>query len=235
MVSFFLLIGALVVLLPLALLLRIYTILPSGQEKTTNAPKRKPSSKCSIAIFLGSGGHTSEMQTLLSTLDFERYTPRTYIYCHGDEMSLRAIAKLESDKGTSTKPETYNLLPLPRARKVGQSPLSTVFSAFQTVVVATYRLFLLPLFRHPSRPFADLLVINGPGTCVVLVLVSWIRRILALPHTRVIYIESFARVRSLSLSAKLVRPFVDRFIVQWPEAGGVGPASSKVEYRGWLV
>lgn len=39
------------------------------------------------------------MKTLISSLDFARYTPRTYIACHGDEMSLRAIASLESDKG----------------------------------------------------------------------------------------------------------------------------------------
>ncbi|KAK8853055.1 hypothetical protein IAR55_003756 [Kwoniella newhampshirensis] len=218
-----------VILLAFVLAFRIYALLPSGKSPTSS--NRRSTDTCSIAIFLGSGGHTSEMQTLISNLDFERYTPRTYIYCHGDEISLRAVGKLESDKGTSTKSDSYNLLPLPRARKVGQSPLSTSFSALRTILPTIHHLLILPLLRDPRNPFADVLVINGPGTCAVLVLVSWIRRILALPHTRIIYVESFARVRSLSLSAKLVRPFVDRFITQWPEAGG----SNKAEYRGWLV
>jgi beta-1,4-N-acetylglucosaminyltransferase len=76
------------------------------------------------------------------------------------------------------------------------------------------------------------LIVNGPGTCVVLVLVSWIRRILGLDHTRIIYVESFARVKSLSLSGKLVKPFVDTFVVQWPQAGMGG---RNVEHKGYLV
>jgi len=35
---------------------------------------------------------------------------------------------------------------------------------------------------------------------------------LGLSSPRVIYVESFARVRSLSLSGKLLRPFVDRSV-----------------------
>ena len=35
-------------------------------------------------------------------------------------------------------------------------------------------------------------------------------KILGLPSPTIIYIESFARVQSLSLTGKLLRPFVDR-------------------------
>lgn len=48
------------------------------------------------------GGHTSEMKALLSTLDYERYQPRTYIYCHGDDLSLRSVSDIESKKGALT-------------------------------------------------------------------------------------------------------------------------------------
>jgi hypothetical protein len=41
------------------------------------------------------------MRTLLTGLDFNRYTPRTYVYCPDDEMSLRAITDLETSKGSS--------------------------------------------------------------------------------------------------------------------------------------
>jgi beta-1,4-N-acetylglucosaminyltransferase len=47
------------------------------------------------------GGHTAEMKALVSSLDFERYTPRTYVYCHGDEMSLRVISELENSSDPS--------------------------------------------------------------------------------------------------------------------------------------
>lgn len=65
---------------------------------------------------------------------------------------------------------------------------------------------------------------------------------LGLKHTRIIYVESFARVTSLSLSGKLLRPFVDTFVVQWPGATGGDAVLEKKKgepvratYRGWLV
>lgn len=71
----------------------------------------------------------------------------------------------------------YYLLSLPRARRVGQPLLSTMVSVLKTLYIASLRLFLIPLLKNPRRPFVDLLIVNGPGTCVVLVLVSYIRRV----------------------------------------------------------
>ncbi|ODO11483.1 hypothetical protein I350_00263 [Cryptococcus amylolentus CBS 6273] len=170
------------------------------------------------------------MKALLSSLDFERYQPRTYIYCHGDNMSLNAVAEIESQKGSLTHAKAYGLLPLPRARHVGQPVLTTSISVIKTLIVTIHHLLVVPLFTRPTEPFADLLIVNGPGTCVVLVVVAWIRRILGLSYTKIIYVESFARVKSLSMSGKLVRPFVDRFLVQWPQA-----SDHKAECKGWLV
>ncbi|OWZ59246.1 UDP-N-acetylglucosamine transferase subunit ALG14 [Cryptococcus neoformans c45] len=212
----------------LAILLCLIFLQPS---KTSRAPYRPNNAKCSLGVFLGSGGHTSEMKTLLSTLDYERYQPRTYIYCHGDDLSLKAVSDIESSKGGLISSKAYYLLSLPRARRVGQPLLSTMFSALKTLYIATLKLFLIPLLKNPRRPFVDLLIVNGPGTCVVLVLVSYIRRILGLEYTRIIYVESFARVKSLSLSGKMIRPFVDRFLVQWPDASD----GDNVIYKGLLV
>ncbi|WWC64392.1 uncharacterized protein I303_107002 [Kwoniella dejecticola CBS 10117] len=212
--------------------IRIHHVLPLPHRTSRQAKRRNPNERCSIAIFLGSGGHTSEMKSLVSTLPFDRYTPRTYILCHNDEISLKAISSLESGAGTLKNESAYTILPLPRARKVAEPLLSTLISASKTFLVAFWCIFLEPLLRNPKEPFAEVLLINGPGTCVVLVLISYIRRILGLRYTKIIYVESFARVKSLSLSGKLVRPFVDKFLVQWPEAGG---SSTKAECKGWLV
>ncbi|KIR53240.1 UDP-N-acetylglucosamine transferase subunit ALG14 [Cryptococcus gattii Ru294] len=212
----------------LAILLRLIFL---QHLKTTRAPYRPKDAKCSLGVFLGSGGHTSEMKALLSTLDYERYQPRTYIYCHGDDLSLRSVSDIESNKGALTSSKAYYLLSLPRARYVGQPLLSTMFSVLKTLYIATLRLFLIPLLKDPRRPFVDLLIVNGPGTCVVLVVVSYIRRILGLEYTRIIYVESFARVKSLSLSGKMIRPLVDRFLVQWPNASD----GDNVIHKGLLV
>ena len=59
------------------------------------------------------------------------------------------------------------------------------------------------------------------------------KQVLGLPYTRIIYVESFARVTSLSLSAKLLRPFVDTFVVQWPQVANGGSEHASVEGKSW--
>ena len=49
---------------------------------------------------------------------------------------------------------------------------------------------------------------------------------------KLIYVESFARVTTLSLSGKLLYTFVDRFLIQWPYLKEKYP---KAEYKGILV
>jgi len=101
-------------LIPLLLALRIYFLLPTSSTQPT---VRRKGSTCSLGIFLGSGvlsplpldhnpnesqgGHSAEMRTLLSTLDITRYSPRTYVYCYGDDISLRTVLELESSNKTS--------------------------------------------------------------------------------------------------------------------------------------
>ncbi|ORY28166.1 oligosaccharide biosynthesis protein Alg14 like-domain-containing protein [Naematelia encephala] len=211
--------------LPLLLALRIYLVLPA--HSAAPSPRRKENETCSLGVFLGSGGHTAEMIALISTLDMTRYTPRTYVHCRGDDMSLRLVSAFESRQ--TGDPNNIHHLSLPRARKVGQGKLSTFQSGLKTLRVALWYTFLRPLLKDPSRPWVEVLLINGPGTCVVLVAVAWIRRIIGLSYTRIIYVESFARVTSLSLSGKILKPFVDVFIVQWPDAAGKGQAVFKTE------
>ncbi|KAL4881459.1 oligosaccharide biosynthesis protein Alg14 like protein [Aspergillus karnatakaensis] len=54
---------------------------------------------------------------------------------------------------------------------------------------------------------------------------------------RTIFVESWARVKTLSLSGKILLPFADRFLVQWPALGGkrAWPGMRKTEYVGALV
>ena len=150
---------------------------------------------------------------------------------------------------------------IPRARKVHQSFLTAPITTLYSLAFCIWHMSLLPLFTNPSQPqrFADLILMNGPGSCVPICLAAFLPRvrqrdarqlkgadwgidqILGLPAAKLIYVESFARVSSLSLSAKLVRLLVDRFFVQWPEVQKRqsvvkrSPWLARIEYHGWLV
>ncbi|KAG5735118.1 UDP-N-acetylglucosamine transferase subunit ALG14 [Termitomyces sp. T112] len=224
----------LVTLLSLVIILvaRFYLILPSTRPSRQKI--RGQSRTCSLAVFLGSGGHTAEALTLVSALDFSRYTPRTYIICQGDTLSAQKATSLESAKNLFSAHGTakHSILTIPRARQVRQSLLTTPPTAVWCLMTSIYLFLLNPVFRTGQPAFADVLLVNGPGTCFILCIVAYLNKFFGLSAPQIIYVESFARVQSLSLSGKLLRLLVDRFIVQWPQ---LSAANTQSEYRGWLV
>ncbi|KAG2079000.1 glycosyltransferase family 1 protein [Suillus decipiens] len=217
---------------------RLFFVIFSSRRIRLAHKNHRPSQTCSIAIFLGSGGHTSEALKLVSALDFVRYSPRTYIVSEGDALSAQKAVALEHIKAVdhvfSDVPPQYKLLTIPRARRVHQSLLSTPPDAVKSLLACIYLVSVRPLFKKGAfrQPFADLLILNGPGTCVILCAAILLNRLIGLPSPRVMYIESFARVKSLSLSGKLLYSFTDCFVVQWPDL--VQPCGRAV-YRGCLV
>lgn len=58
----------------------------------------------------------------------------------------------------------------------------------------------------------DVIVSTGAALAVPFFVVGRLKR------TRLIYVESFTRVRRLSLSGRMVYPLADVFFVQWPRA-----------------
>ncbi|KIP08435.1 glycosyltransferase family 1 protein [Phlebiopsis gigantea 11061_1 CR5-6] len=220
----------LLLLLSTCVALRLYAILP--REKPSSHGARSRSETCSLAVFLGSGGHTSEALALLTGLDFDRYCFRKYVVSEGDILSAKKAITLESEKVSGSPPHNapYSVLTIPRARRVHQSLLTTPISSVWSLIVCVYHITLLPLLT--GQRWADVLVLNGPGTCVMLCLAVYLNRFLGLPSPKLVYIESFARVKRLSLSGKILRPFVDRFLVQWPE---LARENSRAQYRGCLV
>ncbi|KAL4975723.1 oligosaccharide biosynthesis protein Alg14 like-domain-containing protein [Aspergillus desertorum] len=100
-----------------------------------------------------------------------------------------------------------------------------------------------------SSPFPDLILTNGPATAVCVILAARLLRLVAYclsflssvrsnPRSmtgkganggapspeefrlRTVFVESWARVKTLSLSGKILLPFADRFLVQWPAMEG---------------
>ncbi|NLV54309.1 MAG: UDP-N-acetylglucosamine--LPS N-acetylglucosamine transferase [Acidimicrobiales bacterium] len=70
-------------------------------------------------------------------------------------------------------------------------------------------LFLARRVLRDTRP--DVLVTNGAGVAVPFV---WLARRRGIPT---VYVEVFDRIDSPTLTARLCRPAVDLFCVQWPE------------------
>lgn len=187
-----------------------------------------PGDKASILVVLGSGGHTAEMLTLVEDLLPHIRAGGSIVYVAGasDHHSVSKAQKLHSagkDGPNAAEVDvTYELLP--RAREVGQSWISSIGTSTQTCAAAARLLWR-------KRPHT--ILCNGPGTCAVVGAVAFALR-LGWPsrfENRVIYVESFARVETLSLSGKIMYVFADRFLVQWQQLGSNWP---RCEYYGRL-
>ena len=152
---------------------------------------------------------------------------------------------IDSEEGDDVqKGRGYSIHTVPRARRIHQSLLTTPLSCLRCLWAC-----LSLLFTHPHG-YPDLIIINGPATSLILVLAATLFRYFSfLPFfsshrspslssgggrkMRVIYIESWARVRRPSLSGRILvySGLCDRVLVQWKglEERGWG------EYRGVLV
>lgn len=175
-----------------------------------------------------------------------------------DELYAQAMAGGKEDKSggseerqsqTCTGPDSFNITTLPRARKIHQPLLTTPISSLYTLLSTFAPLLSSPPLlpnQPPQTPYEaaaqdlpDLIISNGPGTGVIVILASLILRFFnwrganSRGKCKTVYVESFARVNTLSLSAKLVGRVVDRFLVQWEELEG--RLGGRAEYWGILV
>ena len=208
------LLGAIVVLLVVVLLRFIY--LASKCGKDVIPPTRKRTSPCRTLLILGSGGHTAEMLRLLGGMNLENYTPRVYVVAEGDKLSVEKVEKLESKaidnqaKPTSTTSSAVSICKVPRARQVMQSYVTSIFST----LIAT--LYSLPIVLSASP---DLVLCNGPGTCIPICFWAYAMKFFGLRDIKIIYVESFCRVERLSLSGLLLYYLYmsDSVFVQWPQ------------------
>ncbi|GAB6022156.1 UDP-N-acetylglucosamine transferase subunit [Chamberlinius hualienensis] len=172
--------------------------------------KRKSAAKkdnISLMVVAGSGGHTAEILRLISSLSRLKYNPRVYVVAESDTSSEEKIHHLEKESDGNDQ-SFYELIKIPRSRHVGQSWLTTPF----TTIWSTVSCIPIIINRKP-----DILLCNGPGTCIPLCLLSILFKMLLLVNTKVIYVESICRVYDLSLSAKILYKLTDHLIVQWPE------------------
>ncbi|GLD54921.1 UDP-N-acetylglucosamine transferase subunit ALG14 homolog, partial [Lates japonicus] len=163
-----------VLLICLLFIIRLYIVVKSG-------PKYKPGTKGPIAVLVvaGSGGHTTEILRLMESLS-AAYTPRHYIIADTDRMSEEKICTFESSKQHSDSESQFTICRIPRSREVHQSWSSSVVSTLNALR------YSLPLvFR--LRP--DMVLCNGPGTCVPLCVAGLLLGILGMKKVLLAYVE----------------------------------------------
>ncbi|XP_032753290.1 UDP-N-acetylglucosamine transferase subunit ALG14 homolog [Rattus rattus] len=168
-----------------------------------------PRQSLGLLIVAGSGGHTTEILRLVGSLS-GAYSPRHYVIAESDEMSAKKIHSLElarAQNDSTTEHTSYHLHRIPRSREVRQSWLSSVFTTSYSMW------FSFPLV-HRIKP--DLVLCNGPGTCVPICVSALLLGILGIKKVIIVYVESICRVETLSLSGKILWHLSDYFIVQWP-------------------
>ncbi|CAK7903905.1 UDP-N-acetylglucosamine transferase subunit Alg14p [[Candida] anglica] len=213
-------------LLPIfALVIRLLVILPCLQDETSRKaldvlPPQSEGS--SVMVLLGSGGHTGEMIRILGNVQLAHFN-RIWVTSSGDSTSLLKCKDYESSIGENQYNATF--MTLHRARSVGEPLISSIKST-----VTSFGSTVKQLASLPELP--SVLLINGPGTCVPLAYILFGMKFFGLCQTRIVYIESLARVNSLSLSGKLVLPVADRFLVQWEP---LSHQYKRVEYHGILI
>uniref|UniRef100_A0A2C9LBD8 UDP-N-acetylglucosamine transferase subunit ALG14 n=1 Tax=Biomphalaria glabrata TaxID=6526 RepID=A0A2C9LBD8_BIOGL len=182
--------------------------------------KTKPEDWASVLIVIGSGGHTTEILSLVKAMG-SNYSPRYYVLAETDTTSENKVKECEKLKEKLGHSSQYEIFYIPRSREVKQSYLTSILTTLRAI------LYCLPL-TFKLRP--EVILCNGPGTCIPICIAGMFLKLWQ--TTSIVYVESFCRVQSLSLSGRLLYPFIDSFFVQWPELLSKYP---NAKYVGRLV
>uniref|UniRef100_A0A3Q3W6N4 UDP-N-acetylglucosamine transferase subunit ALG14 n=1 Tax=Mola mola TaxID=94237 RepID=A0A3Q3W6N4_MOLML len=182
----------------LSLIIRVYVVVKAGS-------KCRPGTEGSVAVLAvaGSGGHTTEILRLMECLS-AAYTPRHYVLADTDKMSEDKIHNFEGSKQHSDS--QFIIHRIPRSREVQQSWSSSVISTLKALWYSVPLVFRL-------RP--DVVLCNGPGTCVPLCAAGLLLGILGMKKVLIVYVESICRVHNLSMTGKILYTISDYFFVQW--------------------
>lgn len=123
---------------------------------------------------------TTEMIQLLQQLKPKTYTPLIFIVADSDTTSMRRVK-------ASGGRQPDSIYRIPRSREVGQSYLSSILTTLWSFLHA---------FGVVLRIRPNILLCNGPGTCLPIAFVVLAYRILGLCEGKIIFIESFCRVNT---------------------------------------
>lgn len=156
-----------------------------------------------ILVVLGGGGHTKQMIKLVDSLG--KKFKYDYVISKKDKLSKHKI---------KTEGEIYEMSKT-RGRK--ERLFSSVLRQFPGSIVALKILI-------KSKP--DIVLACGPNFSVP---ICFVGKILG---KKIIFLESWSRIYTKSLSGRFVYLFADLFFVQWPE---MKKLYKKAIYAGRLI
>lgn len=160
-------------------------------------------------VVIGSGGHTTEMLRIVKHLNPVWYSPRIYILAKGDTTSESKILYVEKQLSNENKTSSSFVLErIPRSREVGQSYITSIFTTLYSILAC------IPVMLKVRPKF---ILCNGPGTCIPICAIAFLMKVFYVTDTTIIFIESICRVKTLSLSGKILLFFADAVFVQWPQ------------------
>lgn len=158
------------------------------------------------------------MMEIVKRLKADKYTPRYYVVAENDKNSVDKLLAVEQDRSD------YKIYMITRSRKVHQSYLSSILTTMRSFFEC------IPILMH-AQP--DLILCNGPATCVPVCLLAFLLKVFYInSRSKIAFVESFCRVKTLSLSGWILLYLTDIFVVQWP---AISKVSRKISYFGRLT
>ncbi|KAF7551991.1 hypothetical protein G7Z17_g4633 [Cylindrodendrum hubeiense] len=216
---------------------RVEKVAKHGRRMTRN-----PSMDYYLFV-LGSGGHTKEMLMMMDDgfCKFENFH-RRYLISSGDRMSENHSHDYEAElvelcHANGQESGTYDRCIVTRARNVHQPLWSTPITALMSIL-DIFPVLLTPpanevgaTLRYPTHIFS-----NGPATGFFVGLAVYLLKIFYIVPEgtmKFVYIESWARISTLSLTGKLFHytGLADIFLVQHEEVA----AKYKIGNAGEMV
>lgn len=210
-----------------------------------------------LVVVLGSGGHTAEMISLLRDTNAARWKHRTYIISAGDNFSATKAQDCEERIQSKLRPSlpctkpgefdsttgVWDIMVVPRAREIHQPLYTAPISSFWCMLGCLKALHRISATSTTSQQYPDAIITNGPATAVIMILASFLLKFLGsapMWKMQAIYVESWARVKTLSLSGKVLLwlGICDRFLVQWEGLANQlngDNVRKRVEWKGSLV
>ncbi|RAL64522.1 hypothetical protein DID88_001996 [Monilinia fructigena] len=224
-----LIIAAALIIVTTVSLRLLYVISPNHRRP----PVKNNDQPSHLLVVLGSGGHTAEMISLLRDINAKRWKHRTYIISAGDNFSSTKAQDCEERIQSNIRPSmpctkpgefdtttgVWDTIVVPRAREIHQPLYTAPISSLWCMLGCLKALHGISV-TSTIQQYPDTIITNGPATAVIVILASFLLKFLGLAplwKMQTIYVESWARVKTLSLSGKVLLwlGIYDRFLVQW--------------------
>lgn len=184
-----------------------------------------------VVILFGSGGHSTEMLMLIQNAKLSKRLDRgevNRLICVVSDDDNLIHQKISQEFEGCKRKHKIETVTLRRGRRVGQLYLTAIW----TTILGILSSINIILTQKPK-----LCITNGPAISVTVSLAIRFLQMITFGfcyRCNILYIESFCRTRTLSLSGRLIYHLrlANEFYVQWPVLHSLYP---RALYQGLLV